>query len=405
MAWWLASAGGCVTDHDALARRPPSDAGGDGDAAGAGGSGGTGGQATGGSDAGGGTGNTGAAPTGPSELTLVHGLADVERIAFCFSVAGEPVGAPLPEEGLGYGQSVALAAIDGADFEADAVLPIVIGGELDRISGLDCEAALEEVGRFAPAPDTGLDGGVGDAGEGDGGEGGAAGGGAAGAGGAGGGGAAGEGAGEGDAGAGGASAVIPEPPALQARPLALLPAGTLSLGHSSLLVVSGCLGAAERYGSRASMICGQPFAGQSASSWPVLVGMSRTREFGRVGLQVVHAARAGEAVQIGASDEAGTSLSLTTKLGFGQIGPDRPRLAGTREDYLLQTPTLEVYADSSRELLFKTSFEHVLARGGLDDLENGTNYTLILIGPSPSYREEGPWNPPALTIVQSDPPL
>ncbi|MBE7479368.1 MAG: hypothetical protein HS104_05180 [Polyangiaceae bacterium] len=58
-------------------------------------------------------------PTGPSKLTLLHGVVDATRIAYCFArvVDGlpEPVlGSPLPAAGLSWGAALAVSELPGS---------------------------------------------------------------------------------------------------------------------------------------------------------------------------------------------------------------------------------------------------------------------------------------------------
>src|SRR4051812_2472293 len=86
-------------------------------------------------------------PPGESLLTIVNGIVDAPSVALCLArVDAEgtvtPLGAPLSDEPLEYGQSLVLREVDGVDFETDALEPFVIAGQLDLIAGLNCEAAI-----------------------------------------------------------------------------------------------------------------------------------------------------------------------------------------------------------------------------------------------------------------------
>jgi hypothetical protein len=45
----------------------------------------------------------------------------------------------------------------------------------------------------------------------------------------------------------------------------------------------------------------------------------------------------------------------------------------------------------------------VKKRAGIDDLEDGRGYTLVVIGPSYTIEGTGWWNPPAFALVDNDP--
>jgi hypothetical protein len=41
-----------------------------------------------------------------------------------------------------------------------------------------------------------------------------------------------------------------------------------------------------------------------------------------------------------------------------------------------------------------------LEAGGIDELANGTAYTLVIVGPSPGFEKRRWWNDPLVTIVR-----
>ena len=137
----------CVTNHEALEKKP----------AGRGGSGSGGTFASAGAPSNrGGSGGDGASSgghaddeaPGASVLTIVNGVVDAPRIALCLAKVDAdgdvtPLGSPLTDAPLEYGQSIVLREVDGVDFETDGLEPFAIAGELDLIAGLDCVAAIE----------------------------------------------------------------------------------------------------------------------------------------------------------------------------------------------------------------------------------------------------------------------
>src|SRR6478752_2090362 len=136
----------CVTNHDALSKKPAGRGGSDAGGYSAGGApshhGGSGGEV----DSGGGHADD--EPPGESVLTIVNGVVDAPRVALCLAKVDAdgnvtPLGSPLTDAPLEYGQSWVLRAVDGVDFASEGLEPIVIAGELDLIAGLDCEAAIE----------------------------------------------------------------------------------------------------------------------------------------------------------------------------------------------------------------------------------------------------------------------
>jgi hypothetical protein len=58
--------------------------------------------------------------------------------------------------------------------------------------------------------------------------------------------------------------------------------------------------------------------------------------------------------------------------------------------------------------LGRSSFEtwaDVRERAGIDELENGKSYALVVVGPTPGLRAEDHWNAPAIALVPTDPPV
>src|SRR6188768_2438221 len=250
----LGGTNGCTTNHDALARQPKagSSAGGSAGSAGfgTGAFGNTGNQAS-----QGGTPNPDYEAKGDDLLTIVNGVVDAPSVRLCFARLGEDgqtqdfVGSPLPE--LAYAASTVLTEIDGLSFVDDAIQPWVISGQLSRLKNLDCAAAValaqSEEAKVTPTEVAAVVLGAG-------GQGGAGSGGAAGDGGAAPDGAAGEAA------VGGAPAAEPlEFPTLRARPVAALPAGTVNIGRSILLVLTGCSGGAAYTDHIEKSVCGPSY--------------------------------------------------------------------------------------------------------------------------------------------------
>jgi hypothetical protein len=388
----LATAPACVTDHDALAKRPP---GGSAGAAGAGGMSGASGGAGGGSGSGGSGGQLDAAidaptePTGADRITLLHGVADAETIAFCFARPGaaEPGGDPIPRAGLTYGARLAIQSIAGFDLARDDVEPIVIAAGKEELATLSC-AELVERARTPIEPDASasedaaaeLDAGDLDAGDLDAGE---------------------PDAGEPDAGDGAAG----EPP-IRARELAMLPAGTLSGGYSTLLVAAGCLGGPGHVDSISHLICGNGYAPDRPTLAPVVVRLSRLTDPTHVGLQVVHASVPTDAVSLRsiAPPESSTpTITVASGVVYGAIAPRPPQLAYT---------ALQIGASGEAKLEARSTndgstlsvpWREVLQSGGISGLKDGKNYAVVLVGPRLSITGTSWWDLPKLTIVPSDP--
>jgi hypothetical protein len=384
LALLLAAASGnaCTTNHDALARQPKAGSSGGGSGGGAGfGTGGFGN--TGDQTSQGGRPNPDYEPPGANVLTIVNGVIDAPSVRLCFArvdengETAELAGAPLPE--LGYAASTVLTELDGLSLVDDVIQPWVISGDLARIKKLDCQAAVAlaqaEEAAVTPVdePEANANGG--------------------------GGGAAGEN------GAAGAPAIPLELPALRARALAALPAGTVNIGRSILMVLTGCIGGAAYTDHIETSACGDGYTPATPTLQPIIVKLSRDLRFDKVGLQAVHASLPSGSLDIRASGDRGAvALVFASSVSYGSIEP-RPadtrftpaELGVARSNYGLQA------VDENGAVAFQEAWSDVLAVSGIKSLEAARTYTAVFLGPAPLLIKKGWWNAPAFSLVDNDP--
>ncbi len=436
----LSAVNACTTDHDALEKKSNQGSG----ALGGGGAGGSSSHII-GAGTGGDTSATGGHPDdeapGTNVFTFVHGIVDAPSVVVCLTTvdasgAVTPIGQPLSKAPLAYGASIVLTDIPGVDPAKDVIEPYVIAGELELVSGLDCAAAIAlaqtEEGPLNPPP--GNDGTAGAAEAGAGGalggstSGGSAGfGGASGSGGALGGGSGGALGGAGgssgtggaggslalsisfaDAGAGGEGGAAPEAqPRLRARALPALPAGTLNAGRSYLMVANGCLGGAGFSAPNAEEYCGAGYAERSPTVSAVLAALSRVTAPNRLGTQVLHASLGTSTVSVFSRSPPPSlegSVQIVTNLVTGELGPRPANVGDAAADYG-STQGYNVDIEQHSTTVFAQTWKDVLTHGGVSALADGSNYTLVLIGPEADVKGGAAfWNAPAITIVPSDAP-
>lgn len=395
---WVVPA--CVTDHDALAQSP-----GRGGNTSRGGTAGTAGDfpqlPTSGSSSGGTGGREPEERPGQNVLTIVNGIVDAPEVLLCLARGGDPeagaVGAPLDAEGLAYGASLTLPVLEGVDLATDDLVPFVIAGELSLVHDEDCATALaiarEEQALGLPRPE--LEPGVG---------------GAPGMGGAGAGGLqvapAGSGAlDEAQAGAGGAGE-LPDPPRLRVAALPLIPAGTLSAarGRSMLYVTNGCIGGPAFMDANATAACGDTYGLRAPTLGAVLVPLSRRVTYDKVGLQVVHAARAAGRVDVQSAETDGLEGAryLATGVEFGAIVPRSARADYTSAELGANLGFHEVQVVVGGSVRFVERWGSLLRTSGLASVDDGRNYTLVLLGPSFELVAESPWNAPTIALIAND---
>lgn len=366
----------CTTDHGILAKKP-----GSGGAGGASAAGGTPGDAQ-ADEAGDGSFDAAdgfVEPTGSSVVTLLHAVADAPRIGFCFArgsaATAELVdGPPQPSGGLQYGGVWITSSLTGIDLKLDALQPIVVAAPKIDLETKSCQVLIEE-GQLEELPvlDAGVDGSDGS-----------------------------DDAGGVDA---AADAAAQQPPPVRARALPVLPPTTLDSGYSTLFAVAGCLGGPTFDDSLATLVCGTGYTPTTPTVTPVLVRMSRVTKADVVGIQVVNARAVSEAVTVVTSGPDGTSLpSLTVAYDVqpGQIAPKPPYLGVSAAVLGFPgEPTLELSAGGNVAL--EVSWAHALAPTGVTKVENGRNYSVVVLGPQLNVSVVKWWNPPSAVVVRSDP--
>jgi hypothetical protein len=375
----LGAGSGCTTNHDALARMPEA-----GTSSGGGGSSGFGA---------GGVGNTGDMPSqggrvnpdneppGDDVLTIVNGIVDAPSVALCFAHAdangepGELVGSPLSE--LAYAASTVLTELEGLSFADDAVVPWAIVGDLSKIEGQSCAdavaLALEEEAKVTP-PDMP------------------------------------EGAGgQGSGGEGGATAAEHRQffvmPPLRARVLGALPAGTVAIGRSILMVLTGCVGGIAYSDELATSACGDDYTPSTPTAQAVVVKLSREIGFDKVGLQAVHAALAvSDSVDVrAAGDDGMVSLTFASDVAFGGIEPRPADVRFSPTELGVDLGDYGVQAADDGGIILEQSWQTLFESSGIGALQPLRSYTAVMIGPNPLLIAEGWWNPATFALVDNDP--
>src|SRR6478609_1586583 len=412
MAWrglWLGSllfgAGfvACVTNHEALEKKTTGRAtgGGGGTLASGGAPSHRGGS---GEQPGTGGGHADDEPPGDSVLTIVNGIVDAPSVALCLAKVDSdgkvtPLGSPLTDAPLEYGQSLVLHDVDGVDFDVDGLEPIAIAGELERIAGLDCEAAIararSEEALAAGGDNSGQGGAAGDgagmrmpSSDGNGGSG---------------------ADGGSSAEAGGSGGASPGPKevraALRVRGLPAISPGTLNAGRSMVFAANGCMGGATYDGKDAEAYCGVGYTPREPTLSAVLVSLSRQVSDGHVALQAVHASLANAQVDLRSrppfpSLESGVAI---TSVSLGQVAPRPASIQNALFD-LGSARKYRLSVESKAVVLFYQPWAAALSNGGLSQLQNGQGYALVFSGPRadlPAVTDL--WNAATLTAIAVDP--
>jgi hypothetical protein len=301
-------------------------------------------------------------------LTLVHGQIDAERIAFCLAKGAADAQAsfdapPIPDGGLGYGETFTLGESEAVDFEADDLRLVVLTGEFDADAA--CAETLERA--YWPArlhePDSG-DTGAGGA------------------------------AGAGGLGAGGASPV--ERPPLRALDLPTIPANSLVLGRHYVMALTGCMGGPGVVDD--GLHCGRTHSPQTPSLRPVLVPVTREVESGRVSLQFMHASAATPSVDIQSlpgTEGVGLQLYLATGLGFGRIMPRELQRSYSFEELGIEGGA-ELVVNGANMQQFRVPWSEV---AGPTEIEADNSYLAILLGPTLGTSSADGFNETRVTLL------
>jgi hypothetical protein len=331
----------------------------------------------------------------------VNGVTDAPWISLCFSkvkngVEGAVGGSPFPPGGLSYANSLTADAIPGASIESDAVRPYVVAGAPDAISGLDCASLVVIAGAFGGPPDatpaSSSDASL-DAGSGDGGDASAD--------------ARSDADGSRDAArseaGGGPPSPVPVPiPNVRVSALSVIPAGTFNAEEHYLFGLAGCLGGPGIRDPSELSVCGEDFSATHPTLTPVLVTLSRIVTDGYVGLQFVDATPAVRAADLRLTWLGVTPVSVVKNVVRGAIRPIPPYAARTTGQLgPSDSDRIQIFADASEKPIYDEPWSKTFAVGGIPAVQNGHDYTLLLIGPYPGFSAREWWNDPSVTIVEN----
>ncbi len=338
----------CSRDHSALAVEGTGGDGGSGAASssiglvvatgvGGGGQAGVGGvdatSAGGAGVTGGAGGDTGAGagePDGPPRLVLVHGVLDRPRVAACFvGEDGEGLrAAPSPLGGLLFATSTDVAPVE-LPSTGDVVVALVAGSASD-LEDASCDELLAD-------PDAS--------------------------------------------------------PELEIATLGSLPRSAIEAPRVLVLVAAGCLGGEDEVGEGAEQACGPGFGPSSPTAMLVAVSPSRVVAEGRVALQAIGGAVAAPPFDVAVrADADDVPLELADGVSLGAalpVPPDTSRAAldlmdGDAFTALARLPDQEIE-------LASVDLDAAMERAGVDALEDGRGYAIILVGPTPTLGAGPSW--------------
>lgn len=403
----------CIQDHDILAAR------GAGGAMGRGGSGGawvdeSGGAAGQDSAPDASAGGAPFVPDGPRTLTVLHGVTDSPWVAFCFARvdSGSELpspGKPLPRGGLDWGASAAVSP-PGLDPSRDAIRPYVVAAhDAGAVDGLAC-TTIVQLSRIPPLrpppPPPVLESGTGesgvprDASSADG--------------------------SDATSDARDATTRAPEDgasrdatldapleasvptdasepiPGLRVAALPVIPGGELALERSYLLVASGCMGGPGIGDPSERSVCGDAFSKTTPTLAPIIVALSRTVPSDHVGLAFLDATPTFTHCDVRfAPPIGGDPLPFVSDVVTGALRPAHLVTKWSVADLGASSSTakIRVHAGGSDDAAYDQPWAPTLSAANLQEIENGKAYTLVLIGPYPTFTKRHFWNAPLVAIV------
>lgn len=288
-------------------------------------------------------------PDGPSVFTFFHGIPDARALRVCFEAETSngfvPLDmAPLPDvvTGLPFGEALSASTLPGVDLETQSVRPVIYVGELGLIESAACDQ------------------------------------------------------------------MDPLPQGVERATLQALPAGTLSRGRSVLMVAAGCIGGPGHDDGLESAACGADFVPPNGNATLLVASMDRTPIPGALGLQVFAASLgAGKLTVDHRTEFPSMTATIAKDITVGAIAPRPPMddLSVADLGTSAEENTLRVFADSASEPAAFVPLIDALARGGLslDTVEDGKNYTLVLIGPKPGTIAGSWFKPFSITVIPNDP--
>jgi hypothetical protein len=197
---------------------------------------------------------------------------------------------------------------------------------------------------------------------------------------------------------------LPPPARLRFGTVATFPRGTLGEGYSLLLVATGCIGGSAFADPDAGSICGEGYDPTRGNLAANVVVLSRKTSPSALALQALHASRASQerGVRVAPQGDVLPVISIAEGITEGTLRPREPRLDLGTDDYGVGLSGWALEVNAAGTPVFEESWADVLERGGIEELEPGRGYTLVLIGPAAGAARSW-WNGSVLTIVDNDP--
>jgi hypothetical protein len=347
-------------------------------------------------------------PPAVRAVTFVHGVIDSPFVVFCLAAVrgGKEAapGAPIP---LDYGHTATLADIDGVDFTTDGVLPYVVAAtSADAVAGLDCLEMFALAATLSRPPDSGTEAtdatpaagpraeagppsdattvldaasspvrdasGVSDASD------------------------------AADARDADRAPVVPVP-AVRVAALPIIAAGSLVERRRYVVVAAGCMGGPGVTDPSEQSVCGELYSPSTPTLTEMVVLPKAAAPINRVAFSVLGGTPAITQVDLGIEPAThGDRLTVAQRVTPGALRPSSPYSGATASEIGATSPegAVLLFTSGSSSPSYQKTWQPTLEAGGIDELADGTAYTLVIVGPSPGFAKRRWWNDPLVTIVR-----
>jgi len=97
--------------------------------------------------------------------------------------------------------------------------------------------------------------------------------------------------------------------------------------------------------------------------------------------------------------------TVAEKVVTGAIRPVPPYSESSAAEIGAGSPdaAVQLFVNGSSSAAYEKPWSPTLSAGGIAALEDGREYTLILVGPYPGFAARRWWNDPLVTVVANDP--
>jgi len=193
-------------------------------------------------------------------------------------------------------------------------------------------------------------------------------------------------------------------PAVRVVALPLVPAGAFAVARGYLLVAGGCAGGPGVTDPSEKSVCGELYSETTPTLTEFVVAPPATAPRSSVALTVLGGTPALTQVDLGLVPPLhGDLVTVATRVVPGALRPASSYSGATASDIGAASADalVELFAFGSDVPIYKQGWAPTLAAGGVTALENGSAYTLIVIGPFPGFAKRNWWNDPLVTVVQN----